>query len=284
MVDTPDSGTEPTEIELSVVARLTFYKAGNNGKGKKQTKDIKAKTFNHNFSESKDNYLELLTAILEKHHVDKKYKVTARNVYPCKIQVHPAKQGDAPDVVNYEEYQDLVKNTILSAPVGKPVVIFVEMPSIEKSAKRVKAGDNEGGSSSDDEGAACDGDDDDNPGLSKEEYDLAKERAKLKKKYQNDHDGGYTYIDATGVSIPLTPFMMKEWARALVDKDKSVDIDNPPHTQTFDPANRKSSLLTRKRSESSGSTGTEHVRSWNFFGNGIHEGSTHDVISLEGAD
>jgi hypothetical protein len=56
----------------------------------------------------------------------------------------------------------------------------------------------------------------DNPGLSKEEYALAKERTKLEKKYQNDHDGGYTYIDATGVSIPLTPFMMKEWARALV--------------------------------------------------------------------
>ena len=58
----------------------------------------------------------------------------------------------------------------------------------------------------------------DNLGLSKEEYDLAKERAKLEKKYQNDHDGGYTYIDTTGVSIPLTPFMMKEWAHALVGR------------------------------------------------------------------
>ena len=47
-----------------------------------------------------------------------------------------------------------------------------------------------------------------------------------------------------------------QWS-SQVDKDKSVDINNPPHTQTFDPANRKSSLLTRKRSESSGSTGTE---------------------------
>ena len=34
-----------------------------------------------------------------------------------------------------------------------------------------------------------------------------------------------------------------QWS-SQVDKDKSVDIDNPPHTQTFDPANRKSSLLT----------------------------------------
>jgi hypothetical protein len=41
-------------------------------------------------------------------------------------------------------------------------------------------------------------------------------RTKLEKKYQNDHDAGYTYIDPTGISIPLTPFMMKEWARGLV--------------------------------------------------------------------
>ena len=91
MANTPASDSEPAGIDLSVVARLTFYKAGATGKGKKQTKDVKVKTFNHNFSESKDNYLELLTVILEKHHVDKKYKVTACNVFPCKIQVYPAK-------------------------------------------------------------------------------------------------------------------------------------------------------------------------------------------------
>ena len=91
MADTPVSDGEPAGIDLSVVARLMFYKAGATGKGKKQTKDVKAKTFNHNFSESKDNYLELLTAILEKHHVNKKYKLTARNMFPCKIQVYPAK-------------------------------------------------------------------------------------------------------------------------------------------------------------------------------------------------
>ena len=48
-----------------------------------------------------------------------------------------SRQGDAPDVVNYKEYKELVKNMILSAPGGKPVVIFVEMLNIEKSAKRV---------------------------------------------------------------------------------------------------------------------------------------------------
>jgi hypothetical protein len=39
----------------------------------------------------------------------------------------------------------------------------------------------------------------------------------LKKKYANDHDAGYTYIDsAIGDSVPLTLFMMKEWAQAMV--------------------------------------------------------------------
>lgn len=39
----------------------------------------------------------------------------------------------------------------------------------------------------------------------------------LEKKYQNDHDNGYTYINnATGETIQLTPFMMKEWSRAMV--------------------------------------------------------------------
>lgn len=139
MMDTPASDSEPNEIDLSVVVCLTFYKSGTAGKYKKKTMDIKAKTFYNSFSELKDNYLELLTAILEKDHVDKKYKVTAHNIYPCRI--HPAKyvyfiialssqfqflnysvisrQCGTPDAVNNGEYKDLVKNTILSAPGGK---------------------------------------------------------------------------------------------------------------------------------------------------------------------
>ena len=47
--------------------------------------------------------------------------------------------------------------------------------------------------------------------------ELARLRGLLEKKYSNDHDAGYTYIDpVTSDSVPLTPFMMKEWARAMV--------------------------------------------------------------------
>ena len=54
-------------------------------------------------------------------------------------------------------------------------------------------------------------------GLTKFDSELARYRGILEKKYSNDHDAGYTYIDpVTSDSIPLTPFMMKEWARAMV--------------------------------------------------------------------
>jgi hypothetical protein len=54
-------------------------------------------------------------------------------------------------------------------------------------------------------------------GLTKVDSELARLRGLLEKKYSNDHDSGYTYIDPiSSESIPLTPFMMKEWARALV--------------------------------------------------------------------
>jgi len=84
----------------------------------------------------------------------------------------------------------------------------------------------------------------------------------LEKKYSNNHNSGYIYIDAISLeSIPLTPFMMKEWACALVSNiffshinilkidislqyDGSVSISHPPSTMTFDPVNHRSSLHT----------------------------------------
>jgi hypothetical protein len=54
-------------------------------------------------------------------------------------------------------------------------------------------------------------------GLSKIDVELARFHLLLEKKYATDHDGTYSYIDpATGTAITLTPFMMKEWAQALV--------------------------------------------------------------------
>ncbi|KAF8238146.1 hypothetical protein L208DRAFT_1243613 [Tricholoma matsutake] len=57
-------------------------------------------------------------------------------------------------------------------------------------------------------------------GLSKVDLELARCCRLLEVNYENDHNGGYTYIDKTpggmGDSFPLTLFMMKEWARAIM--------------------------------------------------------------------
>ncbi|KAJ7843977.1 hypothetical protein B0H14DRAFT_2585400 [Mycena olivaceomarginata] len=64
-------------------------------------------------------------------------------------------------------------------------------------------------------------------GLSELDRSLARFRGILERKYQNDHDWGYTYIDShTAKSYPLTPTMMKEWARAMHDGE--TNRDNPP--------------------------------------------------------
>ena len=57
----------------------------------------------------------------------------------------------------------------------------------------------------------------DSLGLTKIDYELARFHCMLEKKYGTDHDGTYSYIDpVTATTTPLTPFMMKEWARAMV--------------------------------------------------------------------
>ena len=54
-------------------------------------------------------------------------------------------------------------------------------------------------------------------GLTKLDSELAHYRGILEQEYSNDSEAGYMYIDSmTLESIPLTPFMMKEWAHSLV--------------------------------------------------------------------
>ena len=57
----------------------------------------------------------------------------------------------------------------------------------------------------------------DSLGLTKIDHELGQFCWKLEKKYGTDHDGTYSYIDpVTGTTIPLIPFMRKEWACAMV--------------------------------------------------------------------
>jgi len=54
------------------------------------------------------------------------------------------------------------------------------------------------------------------PQMSEMEASLARIRGKLLKKYQRDDGDGITYRYADGSTLRLTPFLIKEWSRAIV--------------------------------------------------------------------
>jgi hypothetical protein len=91
---TPCSSPEPQEpgFTAPILARLVVH-VHVQGSAKKKTtrKETKTKEFSHRFLATKSNYIQLLNAILTKHHVGRKFLVTERRHYGCKIQVPPAK-------------------------------------------------------------------------------------------------------------------------------------------------------------------------------------------------
>ncbi|KAJ7114795.1 hypothetical protein C8R44DRAFT_629617 [Mycena epipterygia] len=209
-----DPDTHIQAHTVKITAHLTFYTAvpGNTGpsgarsKNKtKQKKETKAKEFSHNFESGLENYLQLLKTILAKHG-EEKYNVTDRMTYGIKVQLPSVKKGDALDTDNFAEYQDLVKDIIEGMP--SKMNIYIDMADIQKR-------DNE----DEDAGLYVAN------GLSDLERELARLRGKIEKKYQNDHNAGYTYIDPkTGTSHPLTPQMMKEWCCAMVCEDRQFSV------------------------------------------------------------
>lgn len=59
-------------------------------------------------------------------------------------------------------------------------------------------------------------------GISDLDRELARFRVKLEKKWGNEHDNTFVYIYPDGMKLPLTPHMLKEWARALVSNYNSL--------------------------------------------------------------
>ncbi|KAJ7731486.1 hypothetical protein B0H14DRAFT_3517859 [Mycena olivaceomarginata] len=152
-------------------------------------------------------------------------------LYSMKVQLAGIKKTEALDVDTLEEFKELVKDDIIAKKISK-LTIFVNMADIEKRWRK-KKGANDG---SDDEDVNGDDPDLYMDGLSELDRSLARFRI-LERKYQNNHNAGYTYIDPdAGTSHPLTPQMMKEWSRAMTHEAP------PEHLNMFNPANRKRAL------------------------------------------
>ncbi|KAJ6553683.1 hypothetical protein B0H10DRAFT_2241856 [Mycena sp. CBHHK59/15] len=151
--------------------------------------------------------------------------------FSIKVLALPNKvKGDALDIDNFADYEELTKN-ILECRSSK-VTIYLDMTDIQKAWSAC-------GSASGEENHSEDPSLD--TGLSALDLEFARIRGKLEKKYQNDHDSGYTYV-GWDETYPLTPLMMLEWAHTIYDGE--VTTRDPPNLAggTFDPANRKVSL------------------------------------------
>ncbi|KAJ7355940.1 hypothetical protein DFH08DRAFT_803871 [Mycena albidolilacea] len=230
--------TEPQEHKAKVTAQLLFHipvtvqgsATGAKSKPKqKEKKETKTKEFPHTFQATVENYHELLKTILVKHG-EEKYS-TDKMSYGMKVQLAGVKKGDSIDVDNWSEYESLAKDIIETLP--SKMNIYVDMADVQKRW-------NKHGNRSDDDDE--DADLFDSNGLSDLEKELARLRGKLEKKYQNDHDAGYTYIDSeTGESYPLTPQMIKEWCHAMYDGDATAS-KAPSFITGFDPVKRQVAL------------------------------------------
>jgi hypothetical protein len=91
-----DSLASDGPITLNVIAHVTFHTTSRSSaaKGKKAktttTKETRAKDFTYVFAPTEANYIAFLQTILDKQHLSK-YKVSDQVVFPCKVQVPPAK-------------------------------------------------------------------------------------------------------------------------------------------------------------------------------------------------
>jgi hypothetical protein len=100
MMSSAANGPQPQDPQFTgqVIARLMVHIAApRQGKTKSTKKDMKTKEFPHTFCTTKANYVELLNAVLSKHHISNKFRVMERWCYGCKIQVPPAKYVHLPN-------------------------------------------------------------------------------------------------------------------------------------------------------------------------------------------
>ncbi|KAG2139855.1 uncharacterized protein EDB93DRAFT_1330226 [Suillus bovinus] len=221
----PSASPEPEipRFETVFVVNLdTYAKNSTENNGKTKVKEVKStKVKEVVFHVSAPNYLEFLTTMLAKH--DKSlYKVTEKKRYTFKYLPGASRsRTEAMDVDNKNDYAEMAKK-IISEKLKK-IKIFIDMKNVEKLPVSTheaslenfsslgNAATNESGESEDEETVLVV-----ETGASELEREIARYRQLIIKKWGNDYDNLIMYIHASGMEIPCTPAMVKDWARAMV--------------------------------------------------------------------
>ncbi|KAI6143996.1 hypothetical protein BKA82DRAFT_32436 [Pisolithus tinctorius] len=202
---------QPNTFQTTFIVNLDTYEtsvATTSGKGKKGkvkvTKAVKIKEIMFMITHEPSNYLELLVEMLAKHGRTG-YKISEKKRYSFNCT-------DAMDVDNAEEFAEMAKKIIETTPDKCS-------PQVQEKSKDID--DDSDGSNTGDE-------DSDTLKESSNDFDenIALFCCQITKEWGNTNDNSVTYLHPTGVSIPCTPLMIRDWAIAI----------------SFDPANKVPAL------------------------------------------
>ncbi|KAG6819389.1 hypothetical protein H0H93_012295, partial [Arthromyces matolae] len=141
------------------------------------------------------------------------------------VFIPPTKKSEAVDIEKFSEYKNIIEIALSRSTPPKSMTVLILLDKIKAFSKKVTGNEEDGvGISSE---SSSDTEQDSTHVGDSLEQELGRLRGLLEDKYQNPNDAGYTYICDNGDRLPLTPFMMKEWARALFDHTASITM--PPN-------------------------------------------------------
>ncbi|KAF8800146.1 hypothetical protein BYT27DRAFT_7027078, partial [Phlegmacium glaucopus] len=204
-------------------------------KASKKKVETKTKEFSFTFEATQTNYLNFLSAVLDKHQYSKYTPMTIHTRFNIRAIVPPNKvKKDAIDIDNFAEYESMVKKIIEEKPSK-----FLDIPHGDDGQSIRSEGDRN--DTKCDVSFTCYSIAADLLTNHKDERAFACNRLILEKEYANPTDSGYTYVGPNGEKTPLTPAMLSEWSWAMTEG--SVSKYHPPNTATFDPQMRQCSLF-----------------------------------------
>ncbi|KAG1850455.1 hypothetical protein F4604DRAFT_1959350 [Suillus subluteus] len=248
------------EFKATFIIHLdTYTKTTTESNGKAKAKEVKStKVKELVFQISEHNHVEFLTTILAKH--DKSHhRVTERKKYSFKYYLGNSRgRAEAMDVDNEADYAEMAKKLISEEP--RKVKVFIDMKNVEKlpvSTRNETMGDTasqDSGASDDDEIAVVDN-------ATELDHEIAHFRRLIIKKWGNEYDNSVTYIHQSGMEIPCTPAMIKDWAHGMyeirtIKYDGDATTMVPPNIPSFDPTKHEAPLHPMRRSMAAAATPT----------------------------